>query len=204
MSNVRVFLLGGAPGVGKTTLGCALAAKLGIASVTTDDLMTVAQTVTTPESHPSLHVMRRIPHPDYFTHSSLDQLKSDTLLQHEAMWPVVLNLIQKHALWAPSRIVIDGWHLRPNKVAELQVQHVWSGWVVASAALLEERERQNLEWMRASSDPDRMFANFLARNLWYNELIRQEAAELQMNVLCQDGKTSVDDLCRSVLAMSDG
>ncbi|HSM25764.1 MAG TPA: hypothetical protein VK856_12945 [Anaerolineaceae bacterium] len=32
MKKVNVFLIGGAPGVGKTTLGCALASKLNIAS----------------------------------------------------------------------------------------------------------------------------------------------------------------------------
>lgn len=199
-----MFLLGGAPGVGKTTLGRALAARLGIASVTIDDLLTVAQAVTSPESHPGLHVMRRRPHLEYFTDSSLDQLKADAELQHEATWPFVQQLILKRALWAPSPIVIDGWQLRPSTVARLGVPHVWSGWIVASPSVLEERERRNTEWMRESSDPDRMFANFLARSLWFNELVRHEATELQMNVLLQSGKATVDDLCRSVVEMVDG
>jgi 2-phosphoglycerate kinase len=108
LKNSTVFLIGGAPGVGKTTLGCALAAKLGIASVTIDDLMTVAQTVTTPETHPGLHIMRKAPHLEYFTDSSLSQLKADANVQHEATWPFVKSLILKRATWDPSPIVIDG------------------------------------------------------------------------------------------------
>jgi hypothetical protein len=199
MKKVNVFLIGGAPGVGKTSLGLALAAKLGIASVTIDDLLTVAQTVTTPETHPGLHVMRKVPYLEYFTNSSLDQLKADAELQHEATWPIVKNLILKHTGWAPSPIVMDGWHLSPSKVAELNFPGVWSGWIVIEPSILVEREKKNLQWLQGSSNPERMLENFLARSLWYNQLIQAEASELELNILYQDGHTYVEDLTGKVL-----
>jgi 2-phosphoglycerate kinase len=204
LKNVSVFLIGGAPGVGKTTLGCALAAKLGISSVTIDDLMTVAQTVTTPETHPGLHVMRKVPYLEYFTNSSVDQLETDANVQHAAAWPFVKNLILKHGVWAPSPIVIDGWHLRPGKVAELKLDNVWSGWIVISPSVLIEREKKNLKWLQGSSSPERMHENFLARSLWFNDLIKEEATSLQMNILPQTGNASVDDLCNMILNSIDG
>jgi 2-phosphoglycerate kinase len=204
LKNVNVFLIGGAPGAGKTTLGCTLAAKLGIASVTIDDLMTVAQTVTTPETHPGLHVMRNVPYLEYFTNSSVDQLKTDANIQHEATWPFVKSLILKHATWDPSPIVIDGWHLRPNRVAELNLHNIWSGWIVISPSVLTEREKKNLKWLQGSSSPERMYENFLARSLWYNDLIQEQAASLQMNILPQTGDDSVDDLCNMILKTIDG
>jgi 2-phosphoglycerate kinase len=199
MKEVNVFLIGGAPGVGKTTLGTALAARLGIASVTIDDLLTVAQTVTTPETHPGLHVMRKKPYLEYFTDSSVEQLKADADLQHAATWPFVKNLIFKHAGWAPSPIVIDGWHLRPGRVAELNLPAVWSDWIVIEPSVLVEREKRNLGWLGGSSNPERMLENSLGRSLWYNDLIRAQASELQMNILHQDGNTSVKDLLEKVL-----
>jgi 2-phosphoglycerate kinase len=202
--NVNVFLIGGAPGVGKTTLGRALAAKLGSASVSIDDLMTVAQAVTTPETHPGLHIMNKMPHVEYFTNSSVDQLKADANVQHEATWPFVKGLILKHATWAPSPIVIDGWHLRPSKVAELNLPNIWSGWIVISPSVLEERERKNLQWFEGSSSPERMLENFQARSLWYNDLIKEQASALQMNILPQTGDASVDDLCNLILKRIDG
>jgi 2-phosphoglycerate kinase len=199
VQNANVFLIGGAPGVGKTTLGCRLAAKLGIASVTIDDLMTVAQTVTTPETHPGLHVMRKVPHLEYFTNSSVEQLKADADVQHEATWPFVKSLILKRATWAASSIVIDGWHLRPSNVAELNLPNVWAGWVVISPTVLVEREKRNLEWLQGSSSPEQMLDNFLARSLWFNELIREEASKHEMNILYQSGDASVDDFCNMIL-----
>lgn len=204
MKNMNVFLIGGAPGVGKTTLGRALAAKLGAASVTIDDLMTVAQTVTTPETHPGLHVMRRVHHLEYFTNNSVAQLKADADVQHEASWPFVKSIILKHATWAPSPIIIDGWHLRPRRVAELDLPDVWSGWIVITPSILVEREKRNLQWLQGSSNPERMLENFLARSLWYNDLVKEQASELRMNILPQTGDVSVDDLCKMVLETIDG
>jgi len=198
----KVFLIGGAPGAGKTTLGSALAANLGITSLSIDDLLTGAQAVTTPESHPGLHFKGNSPFHEYFTNSSMEKLKTDAALQHEAAWPIVKRVVQKHAAWG-SAIVIDGWHLRPDKVAHLEQKNIWSGWIVLSASVLEERERNDLEWLKGALDQERMLANFLARSLWYNDLIREQVAELQMNILLQDGEKSVEDLCQLILDLAE-
>jgi 2-phosphoglycerate kinase len=199
----KVFLIGGAPGAGKTTLGTALAIRLGVTSLTIDDLVTAAIAITSPETHPGLHALRKMPHLEYFTHSAVDQLKADATLRHEATWPMIEAVIRKYTRRG-SGIVIDGWHIRPNWVAQLNMENVWSGWIVVSPAVLEARERQNESWFQGSPDPQQMFENFLARSLWYNDLIKKQATELQMNILPQDGQTSVDELCELVLAKASG
>ena len=198
----KVFLIGGAPGAGKTTLGSALAARLGITSLSIDDLKTAAQAITTPETHPKLHVMRKVPSLEYFTNSSVEQLKADATLQHEAVWPMVEQVVRKHAR-SGSPIVIDGWYLRPNWVAQLNLKNVWSGWIVVSAKVLQEREK-NVAWYRESTDPERMLENFLARSLWYNDLIKEQATQHQMTILPQPGNKSVDQLCNMILERSGG
>ena len=200
--STKVFLIGGAPGAGKTTLGSALATRLGITSLSVDDLMTAAYAVTTAETHPDLHVMRQVPYLEYFTNSSVEKLKADATVQHEAMWPVIEQVVQKHVRNGTA-IVIDGWHLRPSRVAQLPAPTVSAYWLVTSAAVLQERESNNLEWMQGSSNPDRMLENFLARSLWYNELIKEEATRLQLNMLFQSGEKSADDLCDMIVARSD-
>jgi len=194
----KVILIGGAPGTGKTTLGSALAVRLGTTSLSIDDLLTAAMAVTTLESHPGLHIMRGAPYQEYFTNSSLEQLKTDATAQHEAAWPLVKRVVRKHAAWG-SAIVIDGWHLRPDKVAQLGSDAVQSAWIVAEESVLEERERKNANWLRGSSDPEKMLENFLARSLWYNELIREQATELQMNILPQDGERTVEELSQLIV-----
>lgn len=200
MSDAKVYLIGGAPGAGKTTLGCALAARIGGSSVTIDDLMTVAKTVTTPESHPDLYLFRGMTYLDYFTNSSVEQLKRDAERQYDAVWPFVRNLIVKHFNWTTTSIVIDGCHLRPRRIAELDDDRIESNWIFISSAALEQRERRNTEFLQGSSDPEKMFRNFMARSLWYNDRIRQEAEELGMTVIHQPGDTPVEDLCDAILS----
>jgi 2-phosphoglycerate kinase len=124
----------------------------------------------------------------------VDQLTADATVQHEAIWPGIERVIRKRAAWGPP-IVIDGWFLRPRKVAELNLDGVTSFWIVANPAVLEERERRNVEFFGQSSNPEQMLNNFLGRSIWYNELIKREATELGLNVLKQDGNFSVDALC---------
>ena len=45
-----------------------------------------------------------------------------------------------------------------------------------------------------------MQENFLARSLWFNDLVRKEATEHGMNILPQAGEASVEDMCEMVLA----
>lgn len=194
----KVFLIGGAPGAGKTTLGCALAVKLGVTSLTIDDLVTAAIAITTPETHSGLHVMRTVPHIEYYTNSSLEQLKADATARHEATFPMVERVIRKYVALGKG-IVIDGWHLRPGWVAKLALDYVSAHWIVIDHHVLEEREKQNVDFFQESPNPDKMFQNFLGRSLWYNNLIKEEATELGMNVLYQNGALSVDDLCQQIL-----
>jgi len=201
--DTKVFLIGGAPGAGKSTLGTALAAKLGIGSLTIDDLVTAVQAVTTPETHPGLHLMWKMSHLDYFTNSSVEKLKADAVKQHEAAWPFIRRVIRKHALGG-APIVMDGWHLWPDKVSQLQLENVWAGWIIATPAVLKERERKNMEWLQGSSGQDRMLENFISRSLWFNSWMEEQANELQMNILYQSGETSVDELCEMILESEQG
>lgn len=194
----EVVLIGGAPGVGKTTLGRALAARIDATSLTVDDLLTAAQAVTTPESHSGLHVMAHGDSIEYFTTNSVARLIEDASTQHEATWPAIERVVRKRARWGP-RIVIDGWALRPDKVAALGLENVFSLWLVVDRKVLEERERANAGYFDRSRDPERMLQNFLGRSLWHNDVIERQAAELRLDILRQDGHASVDVLCSKAM-----
>lgn len=198
MSEPRVHLVGGCPGAGKTTLGKNLAVELGVTSLSIDDLFHAARAVTTPETHPGLHVMARVNSIEYFTEGPVEKLTADADTQHAATWPAVEKVIRNHAVWGDP-IVIDGWFLRPQWVADLNLDNVAPFWLVVERTVLEERERKLEDFYGRSREPERMLRNFLGRSFWYNDFIEEEAARLGMPILRQDGTRSVEDLMGMVL-----
>lgn len=189
----KVVLIGGAPGAGKTTLGFHLARRIGVTSLSADDLMLGAQAVTDEKTHPALHVMRRVPSIDYFTTSSIEQLKDDAKIQHEAVWPIVERVIRVRAE-SGAGVVIDGWHMTPSFMAGLSLPSVTCFVVVTAIEVLEERERNN-KWFSKSSDPERMLNNFLARSIWSNQAIHADSIKHGIPALRQDGSKPAESLC---------
>lgn len=199
MSQIQVILIGGPPGAGKSTLGRAVAAELGYASLTVDDLLVTAQVLTTKESHPAFHQMSEVGgHVSYFTEGPKEKLVSDSLAQEEAMWSVLKRVITYH-IKSQSPAVIDWWLLRPRAVAALDNDQVASVWLHIDPEALWERERQNIDWTQGSSDQDRMLVNFMHRSLWRNELVATEAARLGLTVLRLTGREPVEVLVERVV-----
>ena len=197
MDKPKVILIGGCSGAGKTTLGRALAAHLDCVSLTIDDLLGAVRAITTPESHPGLHVMNKPNYTEYFTNSPVEKLITDAMLQHEAVWPAVERTIRNHATWG-TPIVIDGWHLRPEFTQSLNLETVSAHWIVIEPTILEARERQNVEFVSMSDNPQQMLKRFLARSLWHNDLIETQAKSSGDQILRQDGTHNVTELCRQV------
>lgn len=193
-----VYLIGGPPGAGKSTLGTALATRLGIPSLTIDDLVTAVQAVTTPVSHPGLHLMWQRSHLDYFTNTPVDQLVADARNQHEAAWAFIQAVIRKHVR-GKGPVVIDGWHLWPEKVASLTYANVWATWIHIEPAVLRRREEENTGWLEGSENPDLMLDNFMGRSLWFNTWYADQAAAHDYFVLHQNGHQSVETLCETIL-----
>jgi 2-phosphoglycerate kinase len=194
-----VVLVGGAPGAGKTTLGKALAARLGATSLSVDDLVRAAQAVTTPDSHPDLHVMRQRPYLELYTETSAEELLRMAEREHRAAWPLAEAVLRKHVN-VGEPIVLDGWHLRPEHVADSLGDAVRGVWIVCEPAVLEARERANSEWWSGSTDPERMLANFLGRSVGFNALVERQARERGLPILHQDGTVGVEALGELALA----
>jgi 2-phosphoglycerate kinase len=125
MRQPSVILIGGPPMIGKTTLARRLAARLDYGMMSTDDVGQSIRAVTTPDSHPGLHSMSGMDYREYYISRSTERLIQDAESQHQAMWPALEAIIKSHTDWA-GPIVVEGWALMPEAVAELNIPGVES------------------------------------------------------------------------------
>lgn len=195
-----VIVVGGPPGAGKTTLGWALASRFRYGSTTVDDLAVVARSFTSPASHPALHVMARGGHTAYFTEGPVERLIADAEDLSRTMWPALERVILSH-LRTKGPVVLDWWLFSPGLVASLGAE-VGSVWLWIEPDVLAARERElSSDFVAGSRDPERMMANFMARSLWRNGLVRAEAEDLGLPILTQHGTKDVDALVDEAVAL---
>lgn len=107
-----VLLVGGASGVGKTTVAGRLARDLGVAVAEVDDLHTAVTTMTTPEQQPVLHHWRTSPSAASMSPEEIVDLHIRVC---RLLVPVVRAVCEQH-VEAGSPVVLEGDYLVPEIV----------------------------------------------------------------------------------------
>ncbi|MCP4713321.1 MAG: cytidylate kinase-like family protein [Planctomycetes bacterium] len=161
--------------VGKTLVGRKLAARLEWGCVSTDDLVDGILAVTTEQTHPQLHLLEQKDHRKYFVTRSVARMVADVEYRNDGLWPAMKKVIVKHAEWAPP-VVLEGWHLMPEKVAQLGLPGILSLWLVADDEVLRQRVMEQSASFEQTSMAEELVRKFIDRSIALNESIR-EASE---------------------------
>ena len=98
-----MILIGAHPMIGKTTIARKLAAGLDYGTMSTDDLGQSIRAVTTPDSHPNLHLMSGIDYREYYVSRSIERLIQDAENQHQASCLPSKQLSVARGLGRPHR-----------------------------------------------------------------------------------------------------
>lgn len=120
MHGVRGVLIGGTPTVGRSTVGRAVAERLGFAYRSTDLLARhPGRPWRTPEREVPAHVA------EHCASLTVDELITSVLAHYERLWPRIRTLITTHAAHdrAGAGLVLEGSALWPVRVAGLDVPH---------------------------------------------------------------------------------
>jgi 2-phosphoglycerate kinase len=194
----KVILMGGAPLIGKTAVAQKLAIRLEYSCLATDDLVEAIIAVTTPQSHPHLHLLEHKDHRKYFIRNSVARLVADAEYRNEGLWPAIKAVITKHAESA-APIVMDGWHILPDKVAQMDLPGIASIWLVAGGDFFAQKISQQADQFRQIPMGDELMRKFIERSTLVNDNIRQAVMSRHLPLVEVSPSASVDDICNLCL-----
>ena len=172
----QVLLLGGASGVGKTSVSSRLAHRYGVGLTEIDDFQAILERMTTPDQYPELHFFRTLP--EEWRRMDEEERLAHGLRYAAALAGALELVIANHLDGTP--IVLEGDFLLPS----LAVRPAYDGVPAASRVrglfLYEDEEQIGRNYLAREGRPQ----PGRARASWrYSEWLRGEAERLGVPTL---------------------
>jgi 2-phosphoglycerate kinase len=166
----QVLLIGGASGVGKTSISYRLAQHYGVGITEVDDFQVVLERMTTPEQQPALHHWRL--HAAEVLRMDDEQMLEHTLSVAEVLSGAMELVIGNH-LASGAPVVLDGDFLLPSLAVRPAYDGIPADGRVRAVFLYEDDEQQFLRNYREREGAEQ---SRRARASWcYSEWLRAEA-----------------------------
>jgi 2-phosphoglycerate kinase len=128
---MKVILIAGAPGCGKSVIAHALGASLGMGVISTDDLACAVRAATGRGNED---------YREYYIIRSVRELLKAAREDRRRLWPSLKAVIGAHADW-DRPAVFEGWALLPDLVAG-EMGDLPAVWVEVPEGVLEVRIRE--------------------------------------------------------------
>ena len=172
----QVLLLGGASGVGKTSVSYRLARHFGAGLTEVDDFQVILEKMTTPEQMPLLHFWRT--HKDEFSHWTEEKRLAHFIrVCAEVFGPALEAVIANH-LESKTPVVLEGDFILPALAKLPKYDNIVSSGQVKALFIYEDNETRiarNYATREGREQTGR------ARSSWlFSEWLRQECARLKI------------------------
>jgi len=189
----RIILVGGAPLSGKTSLSKAIARRLEMAHISTDDISTAIRAITSAESHPALHYLDvdgcfR----DYYPSRTPERLMEDAMAFHRAAWPAIEAVARAHADWDRPAL-IEGWGILPEFVAGIGLENTKAVFLIPEETVHEQRCRADISFWEGAADEEGLIRSFARRSILFGRMLEASAREHGLPVLRPSRETSLEE-----------
>lgn len=173
-----VLLIGGASGVGKTSVSYRLAQHYGVGITEVDDFQVILERMTTPEQQPVLHYWRT--HHDEAQRMDEDQQLA-FMLKYSQVMTTALELVIANHLASNAPIVLEGDFILPSLAVQSAYDTIPAAGRVSAIFVYEADETQIGHNYRVREGDAQLRR---ARASWrHSEWLRQEAQLLGVPTL---------------------
>ncbi len=188
----HVFLIGGGPGSGKSSIAKKLSKEYGIEYWKVDNFV---------GEHQQEAADRKFPINNYINNLSEDEqqlelLKLTSKQELARQEELFFILIKELRVRTFDYLVLEGNCLLPNLVAQRFEYPYTAVWLLPEPKFQEKIYRKRdwaQELLAGSDDPGLLMKTWLKRDREYNEVVRNQAEIQKFPYLLVDGKKSIDD-----------
>jgi hypothetical protein len=187
----HIYWIGGSPCSGKSAIADALVKKYGFVLYRCDEAYYEHCKIITTERQPVFHRLINLSSEDLWMRPVAQQVAEEIALYHEE-FPLILDDLLAYPRTQP--VLVEGAALLPECVSPLLSSPGRAIWVVPTGEFQMYHYRQRAwakDVVKACSDPERAFLNWMQRDMAFAHHVRREAVQRALPLLVVDGQCSL-------------
>ena len=196
---VMLYMIGGSPCSGKSTLASLLARKYDLLHIKLDDLVDEMMSQASVDSRP-ICLLRQDRNPEQIWMRNPEEMADEEWRFYEEIFPYVKSCLIKDQ---DKALLVEGAGLLPHLIKSLEEPAV-SYLCLTPTADFQKKHYKQREWVpyvvEGTSNPEQAFENWMQRDILFAQMVRKEAQKLGYPSLMTDGsqseKQTVEEVAR--------
>ena len=183
---VMLYMIGGSPCSGKSTIASLLARQYQLLHIKLDDLVEEMMSQASADSQP-ICLLRQDRSPEQIWMRNPEEMADEEWRFYEEIFPYVKSYLIKNQ---DRPLLVEGAGLLPHLVKELECP-ASSYLCLTPTADFQKKYYKQREWvpyvLEGTTNSEQAFENWMQRDILFAQMVRQEAMKLGYSSLVTDG-----------------
>ena len=192
-----LYMIGGSPCSGKSTIASLLTQQYGLLHIKLDDLTDQMMDQARANAKP-ISLLRQDRSPDQIWLRHPEEMADEEWRFYEEIFPYVASYLLEHQ---EKPHLVEGAGLLPHLVKSLDGPAV-SYLCLTPTADFQTKHYQQREWvpyvLEDTSNPEQAFENWMQRDILFAQMVRKEAKKLGYPSLMTDGSRSEKETAEEI------
>ena len=194
---MMLYMIGGSPCSGKSTIASLLARQYQLLHIKLDDLVEEMMSQASADSQP-ICLLRQDRNPEQIWMRNPEEMADEEWRFYEEIFPYVKSyLIQNQN----RPLLVEGAVLLPHLVKKLECP-ASSYLCLTPTADFQKKHYRQREWvpyvLERTTNPEKAFENWMQRDILFAQMVRKEAMKLGYSSLMTDGSQSKNQTVEEV------
>lgn len=181
-----LYMIGGSPYSGKSTIASLLARQYQLLHIKLDDLIEEMMSQASADSQP-ICLLRQDRSPEQIWMRNPEEMVDEEWRFYEEIFPYVKSYVIKNQ---NRPLLVEGAGLLPHLVKELECP-TSSYLCFTPTADFQKKHYTQREWvpyiLEGTTNPEQAFKNWMQRDILFAQMVRKEAMKLGYSSLVTDG-----------------